>query len=1346
MQIQYKIEGPTNCRVVLHGLNYDLIEGEITPGATLTVSGILTDDNTDTFDSSEGITGTFGARNCEKNYTYNVPDGTTGPILKEFSLSLNSDEISKCYYPVEFAIEYNRRCCGNAYRFGVTGKITVISPCIKVGCFTICGDSMKQDKQNNIYTLQGNANINKMLFTSADAVFTGDPSTGKGVLTTDGDVFVKLKNDVKETLLKGPGLSFDVDGAAGTLTPKLGDVQWAASLDVNGAAKTLTPKIGDVQWAASLAGLPLWVSGTPITLGTDGVKIEPTLYIGNWALALASFKANILYVPGGDKKLQGFELIQGQLSPGIKFFGMKGVYDPDKDVLTGTASVGFPAMDDIWEASATIRIKPSCSTAGAGLNGFDISAELPVPIPLGTTGLSVAGVTLKVDNICDIPKFFIWFGGDLETPPVPGYVFTLNEMGVGYQWPHQLVLEGGTAKLLGFPVGSLGGCISFKPSFAGVTFKGWTNVAGIYQTNVRGFLSASKHTIAGGSSGTLQIPDFSCSWYNAPCRTIKTAITSAVSLPLILNDMSMDLFIGPSQNGWQGMFRGMQQIGPLSLAVVLQYADEEFDLLVGPNYADVIGLGTAASALDRASGEKSFSLTASQKQVLFSVAANAQSSTLPAIYLKTPQGVTITPSNVGNYPGVHYAADNTLKVALFRVDEAAAGTWTLGVTNLTSSDVTFQCLAPAVAPTTTFTAVSPTSTGVNIQAAIQPVSTGTTVSFFISEQADSGLGTPIAENLPATSGTVSTTWNTNGVTGGAYYLFARTDDGKNPPVITYYSQPIQVGTDTVKPPANLTGTFSGTVCQVQWDASPTSGVKGYRVLYTDNLALPGYPAAVTAPAGLSAQIENLKAGGQYRLAVVAFDGAGNESVPSVPWYAGTAPPENVRQLQNTIPVSDSVARDAWKFYRITVPVNATSLEVKTESTSGQVNLFVKKDSKPDASNYDYMVSGNSASNKITVTSASTPRPLSGGEWYIGVYGKQETPFSVGATVSGGSRCVLSCAATVPAWASPGTAVSLQGSATPQNCSDAVAYTWTFGDGSASVTSQNTSHTYAANGSYVWTLSAVSGEVGCIQSGTIVIGGTSPKVPGAPVIGTATAGDALATVTFSPPTDDGGSPIIEYTAVSSPDGKTGKGKKSPITVTGLTGGKEYSFTVTAINAVGTGPASAPSNTVKIGSDFKITLYKRLNLISLPLQPTDTSIDRVVSSISDKLTSVWSYQDGAWKYYDPADPYFSDLPTMEAGKGYWVDMKEEGVLTVSGSAPSLSVQLNAGWNLSGYNCDSLAITDALLKIAGKYNSVWAFKEGEWKLYNPTNPSFSDLTTMDPGFGYWIDAKESVIWICQ
>jgi hypothetical protein len=85
-------------------------------------------------------------------------------------------------------------------------------------------------------------------------------------------------------------------------------------------------------------------------------------------------------------------------------------------------------------------------------------------------------------------------------------------------------------------------------------------------------------------------------------------------------------------------------------------------------------------------------------------------------------------------------------------------------------------------------------------------------------------------------------------------------------------------------------------------------------------------------------------------------------------------------------------------------------------------------------------------------------------------------------------------------------------------------------------------------------------------------------PEAPTMGTATAGDGQASVSFTAPLSDGGAEITLYSVTSSPGGLTGTGSASPLVVAGLSNGTAYTFTVTATNAAGTGQMSAASNAV------------------------------------------------------------------------------------------------------------------------------------------------------------------------
>jgi Fibronectin type III domain len=87
--------------------------------------------------------------------------------------------------------------------------------------------------------------------------------------------------------------------------------------------------------------------------------------------------------------------------------------------------------------------------------------------------------------------------------------------------------------------------------------------------------------------------------------------------------------------------------------------------------------------------------------------------------------------------------------------------------------------------------------------------------------------------------------------------------------------------------------------------------------------------------------------------------------------------------------------------------------------------------------------------------------------------------------------------------------------------------------------------------------------------------TSP--PATPAAAAAIAGEASATLYWTAPATG---VVTGYTIVASPGGKTATalGSTRSATVTGLTDGTAYTFTITATNSVGTSPPSAASNVV------------------------------------------------------------------------------------------------------------------------------------------------------------------------
>ncbi|ANY70584.1 hypothetical protein BBD42_05430 [Paenibacillus sp. BIHB 4019] len=138
--------------------------------------------------------------------------------------------------------------------------------------------------------------------------------------------------------------------------------------------------------------------------------------------------------------------------------------------------------------------------------------------------------------------------------------------------------------------------------------------------------------------------------------------------------------------------------------------------------------------------------------------------------------------------------------------------------------------------------------------------------------------------------------------------------------------------------------------------------------------------------------------------------------------------------------------------------------------------------------------------------------------------------------------------------------------------------------------------------------------------------TPATVATAPTNVTAAAGNGQATVSFTAPADNGGSLITAYQITVSPGNATVTGTASPITITGLTNGTSYTFTVKALNAAGESTASTVSNAV---TPFTSTSNSGSGGSSTAVQPTDSTTTRngvevwingKVENIGTSITSI------------------------------------------------------------------------------------------------------------------------------
>jgi len=226
-------------------------------------------------------------------------------------------------------------------------------------------------------------------------------------------------------------------------------------------------------------------------------------------------------------------------------------------------------------------------------------------------------------------------------------------------------------------------------------------------------------------------------------------------------------------------------------------------------------------------------------------------------------------------------------------------------------------------------------------------------------------------------------------------------------------------------------------------------------------------------------------------------------------------------------------------------------------------------------------------------------------------------------------------------------------------------------------------------------------------------------------------------------------IANFEAILYKDGRIrfnyGPGNNNIYPVIGISGGDTDNYHMSTLNNNKNLESAQSVLFTPHEQSFSITLKQGWNLISFPIEPNGDNIADIIGDAQDKIESIWGYEGGEWQVHIPGNTVISNLNTLASGLGYWIKLNyEEADIQIPGSLNLDATELEEGWNLVGFRATkSLSIPEAIEPIEDKIISVWAYFDGNWKVYIPGNSIISSLTTMSPGIGYWINTSEACTW---
>lgn len=753
-------------------------------------------------------------------------------------------------YTVSLTVRSTYQTATASTRINVTAEGREV---IGFDCLTIEADTLTCPSDDTC-TLSGNVMLNGFVASSDSVTVVGDTVSGSGSLsiTTDDNEVIDLTGD-------GFTITADAEDDDGNCYARI-DTGAAFSADLFGfdfEYEGMSLYEDHVIAAGSLK-LPLDFGNVRITVtySTEGIDFGGRIELPDIQIAGFGVKDGYLEL---DTFLDLWEIGATLKVPGLQFeigaeLGILGGYLNMVKVEVG--NINKPILYSPPPAPAPIVFLQSVN---GGLDNISPEAQDPVVFSAGAGFTGGPEITLPSLNLLSgrlkvAGGDYAILGGDIDLEIDTGGRFTAE--GTGYLLSSDFGTFGNFALILDIQRGVyFSGTLYYPPgeSFAVlvVTGQGKIDFGFNFQASLQ---------------GTMKTPD---AWWLIGGKTFGSAKAY----------IDNDLIAAGVQIG-DRICIPLVGCANLVIKVSVTFDFDEGDFTVARNW-DTIGevtfsqgrvLSMAGSVAAQVSGSRSFVIDDNETAVIFRLEAQGGQASFT---LEGPDKTVYDPSS-GN---AFWSSNDTLGEVWCAVPSPLQGTWNMSVSSSAKSYTTQllrQNREPALAVTGPGQDIA-VKAGETVAIAWQAddPDDNAEVSLFYDEDRQGEDGVLIRKGLPEQQSAFS--WNTTAMPPGRYYIYAKADDGKNTPVISYGRYAVTIIGNGLSAPA-ITAVAQGPAgLSVAWSA--VEGAAGYRVYYgsaRDSLPLRQCPS-VAVWEETAAALHHLDWGRQYRVAVTAFDQDGVES-------------------------------------------------------------------------------------------------------------------------------------------------------------------------------------------------------------------------------------------------------------------------------------------------------------------------------------------------------------------------------------------------------------------------------------------------------------------------------------